>query len=326
MSRRVGAQPHQPHDHDLPGRSPARPRSRPSGCATRSPSRSSCSACCSTSASWTSRCRSAGVNHLPVRHRVLDVAGDDGLARLRELLADADARADEPLPMDLPEDLELRKHSAGPEWTRGDLMANWRLKLELFERFGVLPGAGDRHLAEFFPNFLTEESGWGERWGVRSHHASPSVNVIRTSTSPRSTQMLAVRHRRRDAVGRDGRARDPLPAARPARSVPAQHPERRPGRRPPARRGRREHVHRRRRRRARPRRGVVAGGDGRSAAARVGVAGAHRRRRGQRRPRRRVRRDAARPARRPHRLRRRRRHDRRDARGHRRVAAAVPRA
>ena len=44
-------------------------------------------------------------------------------------------------------------------------MANWRLKLELFERFGVLPGAGDRHLAEFFPNFITDESGWGERWG-----------------------------------------------------------------------------------------------------------------------------------------------------------------
>ena len=44
-------------------------------------------------------------------------------------------------------------------------MANWRLKLEVFERFGVLPGAGDRHLAEFFPNFITDASGWGERWG-----------------------------------------------------------------------------------------------------------------------------------------------------------------
>jgi alpha-galactosidase len=31
----------------------------------------------------------------------------------------------------------------------------------------VLPAAGDRHLVEFFPGFLTEESGWGERWGVR---------------------------------------------------------------------------------------------------------------------------------------------------------------
>jgi alpha-galactosidase len=40
------------------------------------------------------------------------------------------------------------------------------VKLGLFERHGVLPAAGDRHLVEFFPGFLTEASGWGERWGV----------------------------------------------------------------------------------------------------------------------------------------------------------------
>src|SRR6478735_4826379 len=106
-----------------------------------------------------------GVNHLPFVTAV-DVGGDDGLERLRKLLADAEAVADDPLPMELPEDLELVKQSAGPGWTRGDLMANWRLKLELFERFGVLPGAGDRHVAEFFPNFITDASGWGERWGL----------------------------------------------------------------------------------------------------------------------------------------------------------------
>jgi alpha-galactosidase len=105
-----------------------------------------------------------GVNHLPFVTAV-DLAGDDGLARLRELLAARDTVADEPLPMALPDGLELTKYSGGPEWTRGDLMANWRVKLELFERFGVLPGAGDRHLAEFFPNFITDASDWGERWG-----------------------------------------------------------------------------------------------------------------------------------------------------------------
>ena len=41
-----------------------------------------------------------------------------------------------------------------------------QVKFALFERFGVLPGAGDRHLVEFFPGFLTEESEWGKRWGV----------------------------------------------------------------------------------------------------------------------------------------------------------------
>jgi alpha-galactosidase len=105
-----------------------------------------------------------GVNHLPIVTGI-DVNGDDGLGRLRELLSAAEARSDEPLPMELPDGLELNKHAPGPTWTRGDLMANWQVKLELFRRFGVLPAAGDRHLAEFFPNFLTEESGWGARWG-----------------------------------------------------------------------------------------------------------------------------------------------------------------
>jgi alpha-galactosidase/6-phospho-beta-glucosidase family protein len=105
-----------------------------------------------------------GVNHLPLVTRV-EAAGDDGLARLRALLDDAGTRGDELLPLDLPEGLELLKPSPGPRWTRGDLLANWRVKLELFARFGVLPAAGDRHLAEFFPNFITEQSDWGARWG-----------------------------------------------------------------------------------------------------------------------------------------------------------------
>ena len=30
----------------------------------------------------------------------------------------------------------------------------------------MLGAAGDRHLAEFFPHFLTEASEWGRRYGV----------------------------------------------------------------------------------------------------------------------------------------------------------------
>src|SRR5439155_19997660 len=41
-----------------------------------------------------------------------------------------------------------------------------QVKLGLLERFGALPGAGDRHVVEFFPHFLTEASGWGKAWGV----------------------------------------------------------------------------------------------------------------------------------------------------------------
>ena len=107
----------------------------------------------------------AGVNHLPFI-TALGVAGDDGLARLRELLDCAESRGAEPLSMPLPEGLGHEKVSQGGEWTKRDLLHANRVKFELFQRFGVLPGAGDRHLVEFFPGFLTEESGWGERWGV----------------------------------------------------------------------------------------------------------------------------------------------------------------
>jgi alpha-galactosidase/6-phospho-beta-glucosidase family protein len=46
-------------------------------------------------------------------------------------------------------------------------VARSRIKLDLFTRFGVLPGAGDRHLAEFFAGYLTDESAWGADWGVQ---------------------------------------------------------------------------------------------------------------------------------------------------------------
>jgi alpha-galactosidase len=107
----------------------------------------------------------AGVNHLPLV-TTLDIDGDDGFDRLRDLLDHADDRAGEPLAMAFPEGLGHEKASAGGDWTKGDLLAVNKVKFELFDRFGVLPAAGDRHLVEFFPGFLTEESEWGKRWGV----------------------------------------------------------------------------------------------------------------------------------------------------------------
>src|SRR5262245_4436795 len=107
----------------------------------------------------------AGVNHLPIVSG-LDVKGDDGLAMLRDLVEHADERGSEPLSMPFPEGLGHEKVAEGPDWTKGDLLAANRVKLELLSRFGALPAAGDRHLVEFFPGFLTEESRWGKRWGV----------------------------------------------------------------------------------------------------------------------------------------------------------------
>jgi alpha-galactosidase len=106
-----------------------------------------------------------GVNHLPIVTR-LDIGGRDGFELLRELLDDLDRRGPQPLAMPFPEGLGHERISEGGDWTHGDLVAANKIKLELFQRFGVLPAAGDRHLAEFFPGFLTEESEWGKRWGV----------------------------------------------------------------------------------------------------------------------------------------------------------------
>jgi alpha-galactosidase/6-phospho-beta-glucosidase family protein len=106
-----------------------------------------------------------GVNHLPFVTAV-DVGGDDGLELLAAIVAEPARFAGERLSMPVPDGLDFVKVSEGPAWTKGDILHNWQVKLELFARFGVLPGAGDRHVAEFFPNFLTEESGWGERWGI----------------------------------------------------------------------------------------------------------------------------------------------------------------
>ena len=43
---------------------------------------------------------------------------------------------------------------------------NRLLKFTLFENFGYLPAAGDRHLAEFLPNVLTKENGIGGKYWI----------------------------------------------------------------------------------------------------------------------------------------------------------------
>ena len=98
----------------------------------------------------------AGVNHFPVVCE-LDVDGADGLEMLREMVDDLgglDALRPGP-----------DREEAEP-FSKADFAQRHLLKLTLLERFGAIPAAGDRHLAEFMPSVLTEESGWGETWGI----------------------------------------------------------------------------------------------------------------------------------------------------------------
>jgi alpha-galactosidase len=84
---------------------------------------------------------------------------------LRDALDRADEIADEPLAMALPE--ELGHHApANGQWTKGDLLAVNRVKFDLFRRWGVLPGAGDRHVAEFFADVITPDTDWGADRGI----------------------------------------------------------------------------------------------------------------------------------------------------------------
>lgn len=91
-----------------------------------------------------------GVNHLPVMTS-LRAGEDDGFALLRAALA---ALSDVPA--------EERSRSWSPAW----IAEHHRLKLARFVQDGVLLSAGDRHLVEFFPDHLTEETGWGKEWNV----------------------------------------------------------------------------------------------------------------------------------------------------------------
>jgi alpha-galactosidase/6-phospho-beta-glucosidase family protein len=91
----------------------------------------------------------AGVNHL-IWFLDLKIKGRDGFAMVREYAASG-----RPVP--------LKSTSGGH---RAPFQDRWKVKLALLEAYGYLPAAGDRHVAEFFPHFLTEETGAGEDYGV----------------------------------------------------------------------------------------------------------------------------------------------------------------
>jgi len=42
-----------------------------------------------------------------------------------------------------------------------------KVKFALFQLYGALPAAGDRHIAEFFPHFINESTNWGADYDLR---------------------------------------------------------------------------------------------------------------------------------------------------------------
>lgn len=109
-----------------------------------------------------------GVNHLPLVTELRVDGRADGFDRLRELLGDPTRQAEPVWLSPLPEAMHYRRVSTGERWTKADVVLGNRLKLELLQRFDVLPGSSDTHVAEFFPGFVTEASDFGREWAV--HH------------------------------------------------------------------------------------------------------------------------------------------------------------
>lgn len=93
----------------------------------------------------------AGVNHFPLITE-MRLGEDDLFAQLRALLDDEDKQR-EPLWMTPPAGMHYRKVSDGDEWTKADVINGNAVKLELFERFGVMPGSSDVHVVEFLAGF-----------------------------------------------------------------------------------------------------------------------------------------------------------------------------
>jgi alpha-galactosidase/6-phospho-beta-glucosidase family protein len=123
----------------------------------------------------------AGINHLPAILR-FTAGGRDGMPALRAWLAEHGAFA------------HVDQHN--PDALMDVFYDRLALKLTLFEQLGVLFGAGDRHVAEFFPGFLTEATEHGMRYGIKL-------------TTVEQRQTLALR--RRDQIERfaDGESTPP---------------------------------------------------------------------------------------------------------------------
>ncbi len=108
--------------------------------------------------------RVAGVNHL-IWLLDLQIRGQDGLQMIRDYVASGKA--------------------APVKATSGTFLSpfqdRWQVKLALFDAFGALPAAGDRHVAEFFPYFLTDATQAGADYGVLLTEISHREEVARVA-------------------------------------------------------------------------------------------------------------------------------------------------
>ena len=75
-------------------------------------------------------------------------------------------------------------------WTKADVLANNKVKFELFDRFGVLPGSSDTHVVEFFAGFVTAASDYGRDWAVH-HYGMHGHQSDKADDDPEMAELLA---------------------------------------------------------------------------------------------------------------------------------------
>ncbi len=107
--------------------------------------------------------RLAGVNHL-IFLLELRLDGEDAFPRLREFIREHPG---------------FQRKTVSPASPLFPFQDRAALKFKLSKVFGAFPAAGDRHIAEFFPHFLTEEAGWGRKYGVELTHISHRRALMR---------------------------------------------------------------------------------------------------------------------------------------------------
>lgn len=106
-----------------------------------------------------------GVNHFPVVTELRLGSDHDGFVRLRAAIESGPPPG--PLWMQPPAAMHWHKVTEGADFAKADILANLAVKLELFRRFGALPGANDHHIVEFLPGFVHPDNEHGAPWHVR---------------------------------------------------------------------------------------------------------------------------------------------------------------
>ena len=116
-------------------------------------------------------------------------------------------------------------------WSKADILANNKVKFELFERFGVLPGSSDTHVVEFFPGFVTAASDYGRDWAVH-HYGMHGHQSDKADDDAEMADLLAAESIPEVALGRVRGSPPRRPRDGRGEGDPRQHPQHRSGREP----------------------------------------------------------------------------------------------